>query len=290
MNVKIILILLIVAITFNSCKKYYDYNANYDGDKLVVNGTIEANVGISVSLSKSQSPEGIIKKEGFNVKNGRIWLYENDSLVAEMTNDIKGKYTIDKFKPQARKSYRIKAIAENLDTVESLPVIMPNIPTINSFILRKDTTYLVNQGQGKGAAYFSVNIKDDANEKDFYFLDSYVQVRSDTIDRGFLKGVTSNYETCEVDVFSNIVFFTDKCFFNSGNFTIGYFSEHPNKGILKVELSTIDKNFFTYLRNQEQPTGIELGFAEPKPAISNIKNGYGNFVAKNTKIFSLKLD
>jgi hypothetical protein len=59
---------------------------------------------------------------------------------------------------------------------------------------------------------------------------------------------------------------------------------------LKIELSGIDKNFFTYLHNHEQPTGLELGFSEPKLIVTNIKNGYGIFAAKNTQTFTLKLD
>jgi Domain of unknown function (DUF4249) len=286
MKIKSIFFLLI-AITMSSCKQFYDYNANYDGDKLVVNGTIEANVGVSVALSKTQSPSGLIQNEGFNVKNGRVWLYQNDTLVAEMTLDNKGKYMIDKLKPQAGKAYRLKAVAENLDTVESLPVIMPEVPIINSFILKKDNAYAINQG--RSAAFFSVDVKDDVKEKNFYLLDSYVQIRTDSLYRGFLKGVAKDYEACEFDANGNIVSFTDKCF-NGNNFTVEYSTEHLNKGTLRVQLSGIDKNFFNYLNNHEQPTGLELGFAEPKLIVTNMKNGYGIFAAKNTQTFTLKLD
>ena len=281
------IILFIVVVSTVSCKKYYDYNANYNGDKLVVNGTIEANVGVTISLSKSQSPAGIIPLQEFNIKNGRVWLYQNDTLVAEMTRNSKGKYTIEQFKPQEGKVYRIKAVAENLDTVESEPVIMPQAPTINSYILKKDDSYAINQS--RNAAFFSVKIEDNLSDKNYYLLDSYVQIRSDSIYAHYLKGVPNDYESCEVSSFANIVFFTDKCF-NGSNFTLDYFSEHNNKGVLKVQLSSIDKLFFNYLNNREQPTGLELAFAEPKQVVSNIKNGYGVFVAKNTVIFSLKLD
>lgn len=281
------IILLISTISIISCKKYYDYNANYDGNKLVVNGIIEANEGVNVVLSQSRSPSGNIPLQGFNIKNGRVWLYQNDKLVAEMTRNSKGKFTVELFKPQEGNVYRIKAVADNLDTVESYPIVIPPTPTINSFILKKDNTYAINQGES--GAFFSVNIQDLSTEKNYYLLSSHVQINADSVNTGFLKGLTADFESCEVNEVATFVFLTDKCF-NGSNFTLDYFSEHNNKGVLKVQLSSIDKFFFNYLRNVEQPTGLELAFAEPKLVVSNIKNGYGVFVAKNTVTFSLKLD
>ena len=57
-----------------------------------------------------------------------------------------------------------------------------------------------------------------------------------------------------------------------------------------LEFSSINEDFLKYLRSLDQPLGLELNFAEPKIQYSNIKNGYGIFVAKNTKSFTLKLD
>lgn len=285
MNVKTIITLIFIAITMSSCKKYYDYNANYDGNKLVVNGIIEANIGVTVALSQSQSPSGIIPLQGFNIKNGRVWLYQNDTLVAEMTRNSKGKYIIHNFKPQSGKAYHIKAIADDLDTVESHLVIMPQAPTINSFVLKKDNSYAMNQGYS--GAFFSVNLQDISNDKNYYLLNGYVQINSDSI-HYFVSYVPHDYESCEFNG-GGIVSFTDKCF-NGKSFILDYITEHTNKGVWKVQLSSIDKNFFTYLHNVEQPTGLERAFAEPKLTVSNIKNGYGILVAKNTVTFSLKLD
>ena len=286
MIIKTILLLLTLSV-ISSCSQD-TYNVNYEGDKLVVNAVIEANKGVTVALSKSQSPIGNIPDDGYNIKNGRVWLYQNDTLVAEMTLNVKGKYTINNFKPQAKKSYRLKAVANNLDTAESLPVVMPDAPIISSFILKQDSTLRVNQS--RGAILFSFLLKDDISEKNFYFLDSYVQVNRDSTDRGRLKGLLPpGYEACEFYAYSNLVSFTDRCF-NGTDFKIDYTSEHNKKGTIVIELSGIDGHFLTYLNSLEQPGSLELGFSEPKLAVSNIKNGYGIFFAKNTKTFSLKLD
>ena len=279
------MLLLLTISVISSCTRD-TYNVNYEGDKLVVNAIIEAN-GVTVALSKSQSPIGIIPNDGYDVKNGRVWLYQNDTLVAEMTLSVKSKYTINNFKPQAKKSYRLKAVADNLDTVESLPVVMPDAPTISSFILKEDSTLRVNQY--RGAILFSVVLKDNIDEKNFYFLDSYVRISKDSVDNGRLKGVLSGYAACEFYGYANLAFFTDRCF-NGTDFKIDYTSEHNKKGTIVIELSGIDGNFLTYLNSLEQPGSLDLGFSEPKLAVSNIKNGYGIFFAKNTKTFSLKLD
>jgi hypothetical protein len=286
MTIKTILFLLTLALVI-SCKPSDDYNINYEGDKLVVNGVIEANIGVTVALSKTQSPSGFITPEGFKVKNGRVWLYQNDTFIAEMTIKVDGRFTINNFKPEAGKSYRLKAVAQNLDTVESLPVVMPHAPTINSYILKEDSTRRVNQG--RGAILFSVILKDNGNEKNFYYLDNYVQINKDSIYGGFLKGLLPGFAACEFGGLGGRITFTDKCF-NGTDFKVDYFSEHSKTGTMVIELSEIDGNFLTYLNDFEQPAGLRLGFAEPKLAVSNMKNGYGIFFAKNTKTFTLKLN
>jgi hypothetical protein len=286
MTIRTILFLL-TATLISSCKPNDDYNINYDGDKLVVNAVIEANVGVTVALSKSQSPIGIISDAGFKVKNGRVWLYQNDTLVSELTIKPDGRYTINNFKPQAGKSYRLKAVAQDLDTAESLSVVMPDAPIVTNYTLKKDTMPNVNVGRGN--ILFSFNLKDDGSQRNYYYMDSYVQINRDSVYTFFSRGLRSNYADCEFDRLGDYVFFTDKCF-NGTDFKIDYRSEHGNKGTIVIEVCGINKDFFTYLGDFDQPEGLRLGFAEPKLAVSNIKNGYGIFYAKNTSVFSLKLD
>ncbi len=273
---------LFITFSIISCKPDYTYNVNYDGDKLVVNAIMEGNVGITVALSKSQSPAGIIPDTGFNVKNGRVWLYQNDTLVAEMTRNAVGKFTISGFKPQARKSYRLKAVAKDLDTVESLPVIMPSLPSVTSYVMKKDNSYAVNQS--RGAAVLLVDLKSNPDEKKYYDINSYIQVSPDSTN-SFFSGFIGSLGTCGL----NYSIFSDECF-NNNSLSFGIFEEHNDKGVWIFELISIDRNFFDYERKQEQPKGLYLGFVEPTLAVSNMKNGYGIFAAKNTRKFSLKLD
>jgi hypothetical protein len=284
MTIKTITFLLI-ALAFNSCKPDDSYNPNYDGDKLVVNGVIEANIGVTVDVSKSQSPGGIIPNDGYKVKNPRVWLYQNDSLVGEMKLNASGKFGVN-FKPQVGKFYRLKAVADNLDTIESLPVLAIEFPSINSFILKKDSTYTRNPTNA--AALFSVNLKDNANEKNFYSIASVVQITKDSTG-SYNNGTVGPLGSCEFYNYTVGTFFTDKCF-NGNSYALDYFSEHNNKGVLNIQFSAVDKNYFNYLRSLDQPPGFELAFVEPLIATSNMKNGYGILVAKSTRSFSLKLD
>jgi hypothetical protein len=279
-------IFLLFTITIGSCKPDDSYYANYDGDKLVVNGIIEANIGVTVDVSKSQSPGGIIPIDGYKVKNARVWLYQNDALVGEMKPNVIGKFGINNFKPQVGKYYRLKAVADNLDTVESQPVLAIELPTINSFVFKKDNTYARNPNNS--AVLFSVNLKDNANEKNFYGIASTIQITLDST-FSFNAGTVANLASCEFYFYTLGNFFTDKCF-NGDNYTLDYFSEHSNKGIFKIELSAVDKNYFDYLNSLDQPPGYLLAFVEPRITTSNIKNGYGILVAKSTRTFSFKLD
>jgi hypothetical protein len=279
---------LLFAITIGSCKPDDSYNPNYDGDKLVLNGIIEANVGVTVDVSKSQSPRGIIALDGYKVKNPRVWLYQNDSLVGEMKLNAVGKFNTDNFKPQVGKYYRLKAVADNLDTAQSSPVLSLALPNIYSFSLKKDSSYA--QNKANAAALLSAIIKDNANENNFYTVTSAVNITKDST-FSFYAGIVSNLTSCEFygygSVFGN--FFNDGCF-NGSDYTFAYVSEHNNKGILTIQLSTIDKNYFNYISTLDQPTGFALAFVEPLITSSNIINGYGIFAAKSTRTFSLKLD
>jgi hypothetical protein len=277
--------LILIVLAFNSCKPDDSYDANYDGDKLVLNGLIDTNIGVSVDLSKSQSPGGIIPNDGYKVKNGRVWLYQNDTLVAEMTIDAKGKYTVKNFRPQAGKSYRLKATADNLDSIESLPVVVPDLPVLTAYNFKKDSSYAINKE--KAAGLCSITLKDKAKERNFYALECYVQIRADSTEC-YLAGPVLNLSSCEFGS-SCFMLFTDKCF-DGTTFSFDYFSEHTNKGTMKFELSSIDKNYYEYIRTFDQPKGFELAFVEPKIVVSNIKNGYGIVVAKSTRTFSFKLD
>jgi Domain of unknown function (DUF4249) len=277
--------LILIVLVFNSCKPDDSYNPNYDGDKLVVNGVIEANIGVTVDVSKSQSPGGIIPNGGYKVKNPRVWLYQNDSLIGEMKLNATGKFGVN-FKPQVGKFYKLKAVADNLDTVESLPVLVPDFPKVGAYSLRKDSSYAGNSG--KNAALFSFELKDKANEKNFYAIDSYVQITKDSISDELSAGVFPNLTSCEFITYRS-TYFTDKCF-DGSSFTVNYVTDHRDKGVWKIELSSINKNFYTYYKNLDQPPTYELAFVEPNIATSNMKNGYGILVAKSTRSFSLKLD
>jgi hypothetical protein len=279
---------LLAMILFCGCQgKYYDYDVNYEGDKLVVNGLIEANVGVNIILSKSHSPAGRFKFEELNIKTGRVWLYQNDTLVGEMKAvNNQGKFSLERFMPQEGKRYKIKAVAEGLDTITSENVVVPLSPILDSVFIKKDDAFVVNSGMS--SAFFSMKIRDIDNQKNFYLLDSYVQIKNDSTYNGYLRSIINPIESCEFESNSNIHVFTDKCF-DGDSYKIEYFTEHENKGTLIVQISVIDALFHKYFQNLEQPTGLELGFSEPKLAISNIKNGYGVFVAKNTKSYSLKL-
>jgi Domain of unknown function (DUF4249) len=278
-----------ICMNWGCSKNFNNYDPNYEGNKLVANGLL-TETGLLVSLTQSLNPLSLNKPEDNLIKKGRVWLYRNDSLTLELSFQGKDKFISKNFTPKVGLSYKIKAIAEGFDTLISENIIFPPPPNIKTYKLIKNDSLAVNSTY-RGAAFFSAQLKDSSLLRNRYMLDSYTQIRTDSIYPYELKGTVddgNSTEACEFDSYANIVFFTDKCF-DGNEYTINYFTEHQRKGILVIELSSIDDAFLRYLRTLEQPTGLALGFAEPKIQYSNIKNGYGVFIAKNTKSFSLKL-
>ena len=175
------------------------------------------------------------------------------------------------------------------DTLYSKNIEFPAPPIIQSSTFVKNDTLAINTNYG--ASLFTAILVDDANTKNSYMIDSYVRTKTDSVITGYLKGTIYNGNTsssCEFDSYANMPFFTDKCF-NGSEYKIYYFSEHQRRGTMTLEFSSINESFLEYLRTLDQPVGLDLNFAEPKIQYSNIKNGYGVFVAKNTVSFSLKL-
>ena len=291
MKIRIISFLLLLLLVSSCYKELTDYNLQFEGNKLVFNGLLTEK-GISATLTKSVNPAILNKPEDVLVEGGHVWLYRNDTLLIELSKLSKDKFESKNMIPQIGVSYEIKAVAAGFDTLYSKNIQLPAPPIIRSYTFVKNDTLAINTSYG--ASLFTAILGDDTitNIKNNYMIDSYVRTKTDSVITGYLKGTIYNGNTsssCEFDSYVNIPFFTDKCF-NGSDYKIYYFSEHQRKGTMVLEFSSINEDFLKYLRSLDQPLGLELNFAEPKIQYSNIKNGYGIFVAKNTKSFTLKLD
>ena len=289
MKIRIISFLLLSLLVSSCYKELTDYNLQFEGSKLVVNGLLTEK-GISVTLTKSVNPAILNKAEDVLIEGGHVWLYKNDTFLIELNKLSKDKFENKNIIPQIGASYKIKAVATGFDTLFSKNIEFPSPPIIRSHTFVKNDSLAINTYNG--ASLFTAILVDDVNIKNNYMIDSYVRMKTDSVDSGNLKGTIYNGNTsssCEFDSYANISFFTDKCY-NGSEYKIYYFTEHQRKGTITLEFSSINESFLEYLRTLNQPVGLELNFAEPKIQYSNIQNGYGVFVAKNTKSFSLKLD
>jgi Domain of unknown function (DUF4249) len=258
----------------------YNYEPANLPPKLVINAIMTIDSGVVLHLSKSVPAIGESLYKEMLITNGTARVIdERNGQVIPLENQRNGFYRTQQFTPQAGTAYHIEAEAPSLEKAFSDRVIMPDTVIIDSFRFtnRPDRAFNI----GLTAVVLDLHFSDKKKTStDFYLLDG-VQFKQNVFKKNRLRGIYGGPTSCEMNAFNNIAFFPDKCF-NGGPFSLNYFMEHDTTGFVRIDFAKISPEYFKYLATQEQPEGYQRGFADPKPHYSNIQNGYGVFVAKNS--------
>jgi hypothetical protein len=276
---------------FISCGKdstSYDYKIKYEGDKIVINGYITPQKGCVINISKSIPAIGTFPVSSLEVNNARIFLFENGKNILELKSIGKGNFISENFTPSVGNRYAIKATADNLATVQSSEVIVPDTPQVKkiNMLLRKGTNtddiadfeISLNNLKGIEVKYYTI-ICTSYNEKD-YLAQYFSNLDINNISCDF----NSNFD-------AKIQYFSNKCISN-GIFQTNYAVVYGHDSRIKqldLTLSSISKAYFDYLQSQQQPIGKEKAFLEPTAIYTNINNGYGVFYAQNSVKYQFKL-
>jgi Domain of unknown function (DUF4249) len=274
-------LLLFLASCTKDVKK--NYNINYDGDKIVLNGYIDPSEGCIVKVSKSLSPSNDVSVTEFEVTDARVYLIEDGVVVTELKSMGKGLFNSDGFTLKMGKKYAIKATAKALESAESEAVTLPDSAQISNLTLRKDSS-----SRNVEKRIFNFKLADNQAGQRNYFRLNMTDQDGKMVSNRYLRNLNINTIECEF----GFNYFSDKCFGSSAfeaDFVAEYnqFTKRPTS--LTLELTATSKEFFDYSKSIIQPIGIEKGFIEPQLLYTNIKNGYGVFYAQNAKYYTFKL-
>jgi Domain of unknown function (DUF4249) len=268
-----------------SCTKDVNknYNINYEGDNIVLNGYIDPTEGCVVNISKSLSPSNEVKITEFEVTDARVYLIEDGVVVTELKSMGKGLFKSDGFTLKMGKKYAIKATAKALESAESEAVTLPDSAQISNLTLRKDSS-----SRNVEKRIFNFKLTDNQVGLRNYFKLNMTDQDGKMVSNSYLSNLNINTIECEFSSF----YFSDKCF-NSSTFETDFVSEYnqftKRSTGLTLEITTTSKDFFDYSKSIRQPIGIEKGIIEPQLLYTNIKNGYGVFYAQNAKYYTFKL-
>jgi hypothetical protein len=280
MTIKNIIFLVLITLTWTACDKSVntEVKIQYSGDKITLNGVLETD-SVSFKLSKSLNPWKTYQGIEYYVKNGKIWIEdENKNTIINLTS--KDNYTFSKVGKLLKvgAKYKVYASADGLKQVET------DWLTISSEI---KPTFLQEKGLGQGKPdgnKINILVNDAQNKSDYYSIGRYGIYQGRQIPIEFFT-LGPSKENCY-----NTRIFDDACF-NGKQKTLeyGFLKEIYNgSGIIKFDtiqifFGTVNKdaydlwNSFGY--NGTDPL-IE-GLNEPPPSYSNVKNGYGVVFTRN---------
>lgn len=267
------------------------------GRKIVLNGLINSDSLIRVSVSKSiyiSDREGIVGKD---LDNAKVYIYQDGLIIDSLQHDFKvnnwgifypfGNYCSKKVKPLPGKEYRIVAKVPGLPDV-SATTILPNPVKIE----KVDTAEIWLDPSYEDALKCNIKFADPLDEMNYYLFEVFYKngdqttpintvrftckdpvveeyLSDGTIERGNLAGV----------VFSDKVI-NGKTY--SLNLTISrnpkFFGGVKLRRVIYFHLYSISKNYYKYIRTLNLHNAkFGKPLSEPVQVFSNITGGYGIF-------------
>lgn len=174
------LIIFLFTITFLSCSKDRVLDLKQYNKLLVVNCTFNPDSTWELWLSSTLSI-GEYSEYFPAINNATIQLYENDSLIGNMTNTSKGYYTLNQL-PKLGKTYSVKIHAEGFDDVfakDSIPKTKGLITegTVEKILIEKNAPppYVDNIYK---VLPFELTLIDTKIESNFYKIQANIDVTS----------------------------------------------------------------------------------------------------------------
>ncbi len=289
---KIIYLILILT----SCTKSIPLELNEIEQQLVVNALISPENNIEVFINTTFS---ILDTNISNI-NPRVQLFENNTLVADLQQNINEIYQID-YTLSSSKQYRI-------EVTDSFFGSCIAIDTIPEKVLIDDATFFLPAGfDDYGYPYYETTIKfaDPKNIPNYYEIIIFNGSSSSVPDSYITELVTSNESIINEgnqDYLPNSLFFSDILFdgstfelkikFLSGYQMLGENIYVPDSDYYII-LRSISYTYYLYRKywtrhshNQTVSNDL-LGMlfnGEPVDAYTNIENGYGIFAGYNEDI------
>ncbi len=286
-------LLSFIVFCFFAC--HYEYAPNIEEPRLVLNAIMSQDSGILAHLSRSTSAVGTIHYNDLLVTNGVVELIDaQNGQVIPLQYQQKGWYANNTFLPIVGRKYFMRAKSEGLPDVTSESIEMPPPPELDSIRFALNPTL---DGVYPPFKYFNMKLrlKDVGNQTNFYLYEPIaIYQDSFTTPCNFIPNTALLGSSCSFNSYDYKDAFSDQCFASASimidmDLSYIYWSKyHQNlQGVIAskifIDFQGISESYFNYLKNQEQPESYIRAFEEPKLRYTNIKNGHGIFIAKNTK-------
>jgi len=318
------ILILIAAISFNSCENVVDIDVPERPPKLVLNAYISPDSLWHISLSHSKYV--LDNRDYKEISNAEISVHENGELKENLNYQVindqyeneRGFYKSNFHRPQAGNVYRVEASMNGYETIWAETTI-PTLVTIEQFLI--DTSKIISRDYESGYK-LSIAFNDPAEIRNYYQVELIARtIRAETYtvyDEEYSSKDTTVYynNTSSIYItplnpaiyddqfgYNNTVIFSDGIF----NGSLFYFdflvdewyispfikqsSNENEETSLEIVLRSINEEMYLYETTADlQDWNSGNPFAEPVPVFSNINNGYGVFgaFAADSSIIRLK--
>ncbi len=257
-----------------SCRPQITLVPDYEGDKLTINGIISPDSAL-VRLSKSLSPYENHVYEDFFVKNGQVWISdENGKRITNLnSNDGFNFYSYEK-KLEIGKKYIVFATASDLPQAESHPILIP----------KRANIYFEHQKIDSITHKLSVTLQDALGEQNYYDSGfSFLQ------DKKVKHLPVASLNQCSVKATFDDVCFEGKKTILNYEFSSLYFT-NALVDTIYFHFGAISQEAFLWNESKPIPNqniNPALGQSLDDSALSytNVKNGYGVVYAQNWEQF-----
>jgi hypothetical protein len=176
-------LLLSLLFLFTACEKEIAFKGEQEAPLLVLNGFVTPDSVVSVHLSQSRFI--LSNKQGFeNVINAQVELYVNGVKHKKLVHAGKGVYR-GKYRPQVKDVIEIKVSAKGFEPIEAKTQV-PDYPllefTDSTLVYAEVNPQVLGGEAGTDFGYklvrqcntISVNVRDRAEEEDYYFVRAYI--------------------------------------------------------------------------------------------------------------------
>ena len=298
--------LLLAAFSLTACETAVEIDLPEEEPRLVLNSLFQAGSLWAVGVSESQSV--LSNKPLKAVTTATVEIVESGSVVETLTYEpervdrpfVSPLYWGRRHRPEAGRTYTIRAAAPGFPTAEATAYVPPPLP----LSVRVDRTQTVDTYFGAQDHEITVTFSDPAGTADYYALAVYRVIDRGSGDGagvyssiGFSSGdavlrenrlVDDDFFEVDGDPFYDRAYFSDASIDGQAHTFKIRTSTYDEEGLDEqyfIVLQSLSSDFYEYLRTREisDYTG-ENPFAEPVSIHSNIQNGFGIFAGYATSM------
>jgi hypothetical protein len=293
-----IFFLLIIA---SSCEKDIEYKFKNFQAQMVVNAFISPQEGIQVQVSSSIPPNQDVPKPKIWVNNAKVSLYLNEQFFMQVPFQKSGIYTspIENLNPDQSNKYHIVVEHPEFGTITSEAISIPSGPIGLSSTLESSTNLGLN---GDPQLRWVFRLKDTSTAEGAYLtvinLNDSKNAYSESPPNITLLNIKIGQFCDLIYTYGNHLLLNNECIrgqevdltfeFDVPN-RIGGIGQNFTPDLIECKFYAVSKDFYEYYRTQNRPEDFELAFSDPEPLFTNMKGGYGVFLAFNYAEFSFPI-